>query len=239
MPFVGSDPDKRAYAHYRWAKRYAAESDERSSLAHLRRAIHYTARQRFGGAEIWVDPNLETWDTMVSKYASFSVHASEEVDGKPTVWRFPRNDKDKGKGEYESIIGGGYRWNTVTLEDERLIAEEWPMLTLVKEHIRYHKVLDDVSLEKNEGRSVTLTLRTGGGSEKQRLRWQDHDPLAIFEDLFYLVPKYAAKLKVDQKKIEEMSTALEKAELSTWRTLNDTGVSVKRAKREGVSSERE
>ena len=53
------------------------------------------------------------------------------------------------------------------------------------------------------------------------------------------MPEYAAKLKVDQKKIEEMSTALEKAELSIWRTLNDTGVSVKRAKRVGVSSERE
>jgi hypothetical protein len=56
MTVAGSDPDKRAYAHYRWAKRYAAESDERSSLAHLRRAIHYTARQRFGGAEIWGGP---------------------------------------------------------------------------------------------------------------------------------------------------------------------------------------
>ena len=176
---------------------------------------------------------------MVSKYASFSVHASKEVDGsKPTVWRFPRNDKDKGKGEYESIIGG-YYGNIVTLDDELLIGKEWPMLTLVKEHIRNHKVLDDVSLEKNEGRSVTLTLSTGGGSEKQRLVWQDYNPLAIFEDLFYLVPEYAAKLKVDQKKIEEMSTALEKAELSIWRTLNDTGVSVKRAKRVGVSSERE
>ena len=59
-------------------------------------------------------------------------------------------------------------------------------------------------------------------------------PFAIFEDLFYQVPKIAAKLK-----IEEMSTALEKAELSMCRTLNDTGVSVKRAKRVGVSSERE
>jgi hypothetical protein len=61
------------------------------------------------------------------------------------------------------------------------------MLTLVKDHIRNHKVLDDVSLEKNEGRSVTLTLRNGGGSEKQRLVWQDYNPLAIFEDLFLLL----------------------------------------------------
>jgi hypothetical protein len=65
MP-VGSDPDKRSHAHYRWAKRYAVERDELASLAHLRRAIYYTTsgqrfghgKQRFGGKKIPEGVNL-------------------------------------------------------------------------------------------------------------------------------------------------------------------------------------
>jgi hypothetical protein len=206
MTVAGSDPDKRAYAHYRWAKRYAAERDERSSLAHLRRAIHYTARQRFGGAEIRLDPNLETWDTMVRKYDKFSVRARTDVaDGK--VWVFPRVDADKGKGEYESIIGG-YYGNIVTLDDESPRGGEWPVLTLIKASIRKHRALEDVSLEKDEKRLVKLTVHSGGGSETKTLMWFLEEPLAILESLIHFVPAIAANLKVDQRKIDEMRAAL-------------------------------
>lgn len=168
-------------------KRYAAERDEPASLAHLRRAIHYTTSgQRFGGGGIErdnleLDPKLETWDTMVGKYRTFSVRVrNKDDDGK--VWRFPRIDNDKGKVEYQRIISGYWveDWGKlVKLEDERL-REEWPMLTLIKDHIRGHRALDGLSLEKNEMDYIALTLRTGGGSETRTFRWDSDSPLGIF-----------------------------------------------------------
>jgi hypothetical protein len=244
MPIVGSEPAKRAHAHYRWAKRYAAERDEPASLDHLRRAIHYTTSgQRFGGGGIergnlQLDPKLETWDTMVGKYHTFSVRVrNEDDDGK--VWMFPRRaDKDKGKAEYEYLLIGGYWGKIVKLEDQRL-REEWPMLTLIKCHIREHRALDDLSLEKNEMDFVAITLRSGGGSETQNFPWHSDFPLGIFETLFYFVPKFARELNVDPEKIKEMRTALEKVELSIWRIVQAVGSPMKRANRENVSSERE
>ena len=64
-------------------------------------------------------------------------------------------------------------------------------------------------------------------------------PSAGKSTMINFVPTMAATLKVDQKKIEEMSTALDKVESSIWRVVEATRSPMIRAKRGNVSSSRE
>ena len=81
MPRAGADHTSRARAHYGWAQRYSKQGEAASSLAHLRRAVHYTG---FGG-----DPNLKSWDEMFGSFTKFVV-ANQQT--KKTAHRFHEKD---------------------------------------------------------------------------------------------------------------------------------------------------
>ena len=103
MPRAGADHTSRARAHYGWAQRYSKQGEAASSLAHLRRAVHYTG---FGG-----DPGLKSWDEMFGRFTKFVV-ANQQI--KKTAHEFHEKaahyfsvadiDDPVRKKEYEGLL---------------------------------------------------------------------------------------------------------------------------------------
>jgi tRNA A-37 threonylcarbamoyl transferase component Bud32 len=98
--------------------------------------------------------------------------------------------------------------------------------------IKEHGVLAGLTLEFTG--YVTVALSAGGSTKSGTSRWDDRYPLDIFQDLFYLVPKLARELKVDEKQIAEMSAALRASELKLRRPEMSGELSAKLSRTSGA-----
>lgn len=98
MPLAGTDAASRMEAHVRWAERYSRYGDVHRARAHFGRALDYDRLVAEGrGTEFGV--RLETYDEMISKYASFHVMVPTAPDAGSS---FEGNEGER--AEYDRLI---------------------------------------------------------------------------------------------------------------------------------------
>lgn len=100
MPPAGHRQADRATAHYRWAERYTKRGHVGKAVAHFGRALQLD----FGAG---VDEKLEPWDTMMKKYASFTVdHIPGNGGGiSGSVFYSSQRSDPKARETYETYRG--------------------------------------------------------------------------------------------------------------------------------------
>jgi hypothetical protein len=98
MPLAGTDAASRMEAHVRWAERYSRYGDINRTSAHFGRALAYDRLVAKGrGTEFGV--RFETYDEMISKYASFHVVVPNDPDAGSS---FKGNEGER--AEYDRLI---------------------------------------------------------------------------------------------------------------------------------------